>query len=426
MFLKIVDLHRFQPLFRSIIETLLLFYICIVLSGSFAIGLQNTFYFLVGVACCIYLIAFRVNVPAPHNENKLIYLFIYLWVVTAFQENKYSGLNFLLREYNELAFICLITWVTSSWINTKKLVTVCCFSISIFFISFLLLLMLSGFSQEYELIFFGKNDPATILGGKFVQALLGVLTCTIFLCFLILYKAPLYAKLACVFLVLVLFFGLSLYTQSRSAIVMVLASSFLVACFQFKRWGYLQSFFILVFLISLPVLTYYLGFLDSAYLEAEGFLSGADWAQNKSIAQRLQTVSALSDFEPANWFFGFGAGGWFEWMSLLNMNGKISDWHYKWRDFHSEYVWMLVLGGLPAVIFYVRILGSFVRGLRFGSTKCDTLPCLLYVSIGAFLFLSFFVFGLFNSIFTAIKEGHILTVCCIIFFILAKDFARAN
>ena len=97
------------------------------------------------------------------------------------------------------------------------------------------------------------------------------------------------------------------------------------------------------------------------------------------------------EFELANWFFGFGAGDWFEWMSLLNVNGKISGWHNRWIDFHSEHVWMLVLGGLPVVIFDDGILSSFVMSLPLVSIKYATLPFLLYLSIGAFLFFHFLV-----------------------------------
>lgn len=96
--------------------------------------------------------------------------------------------------------------------------------------------------------------------------------------------------------------------------------------------------------------------------------SSFDELSDGSIASRLRVWEGILNLSLKDWVFGIGAGNIDQKMDVWARDGILSSFMFRWKDLHSEFIWIWLCGRMVVVILYIwtfaGLLNSFFgRGL---------------------------------------------------------------
>ena len=151
--------------------------------------------------------------------------------------------------------------------------------------------------------------------------------------------------------------------------------------------------------------------IQQVFDNTERYISGAKNAHKSSVGLRIQMWQKLVELEHDEWILGIGSGNWDTNLDSWFPKGAVTRRFAVWNDYHSQIIWLIIQGGIVAVILYMAIAAiilyqSFVAILHqqefaFGG---------LGIAIAAILVF----FGLGNSLFTALREAHVIGLLLIV------------
>ena len=134
-----------------------------------------------------------------------------------------------------------------------------------------------------------------------------------------------------------------------------------------------------------------------------------------SLGSRVSSWVALYLLPSQAILVGY-ASEWVDFMRGAQEIGILSAHNFEWRDFHSDVVWIFVLGGVVGAGIFILAVRSFID-YSFSKFK------FINVDMGLFLLpgcIAVFMLSIFNSNLLAINESHIFFLTLLVLFILEK------
>ena len=411
---------------KSITRALYIIFAITCFSASFGVSAVIVSSVLLFIASFILIIR-NVRLASFLLHEKLAFLLVISLLVTAFfRENYASGILFILTEYRLLytaPFISIALFISMSKTEILRAPLV---GLSFNFLgSFFLTLKIVGWKAISEIL--GIRNAAGFayaLDGKFVQSWIMTIWAGISGGFLLRMSSittpPSAIAMLIALLGLFLFHGLLIDARTGVLGIFLVLSIIAICGFRVIRRT-LKSRQLFIILAASSVVIFYfissprIGLLVIEFLD---FFSGAPGSKLTSVGQRLLSWTNIGKLDLTQMIFGVGAGNWLEYMKAWYSEGSISVVHLKWRDFHSEYIWIAVNGGLLSLFFYVALgLAIAVRSLNH--LREGFYPT---AGLGFSIFVIIIVVGIFNSVFIAVRESHITVLCLIIWSTLVRIY----
>lgn len=123
-----------------------------------------------------------------------------------------------------------------------------------------------------------------------------------------------------------------------------------------------------------------------------------------SIGLRLVVWRELSSLNFDQWLVGVGAGNWQSTMEAWFPDGHLGRRFVKWNDYHSQLIWLIVKGGVVALLLYIALAAAILL------KSIDLLIREHAFALGGFgigIVGVLVLAGGFNSVFTALREAHV-------------------
>lgn len=392
-------------------------------SASFGIAVAITFLYLL-IIISLVQVTFGQARPVI-LDAELFGLLLILWLILSgsWRDNFWSGTLFVIQDYRYVWGWAIVAMALGTVMSLRTLLVPLIVGYSFQFLGSLLVIashhQVSSVSTLLGI--FPPLNRAYGLGGPLVQAWLAIFFSGFF------YFQLKYARTSRILSVLTwviflaVFFHVGFFIDSRTGFIGIVLTIILATYFidNRDRPRIITTGILLFGLASLVTLLN--DRVASGFSNALSFLVRGD-GFNTSVGQRLQAWTNLQNFSSTQFLFGFGSGNWFSVMEAWFIQGTLGQYVYKWRDFHSQFLWLFVQGGLIAVVIYMvfafRILALSIK------YRSGTLGAAI-VGVGCSIFSILIFSGLFNSIFTNIREGHITFLMLICWSVLIR-LARAE
>ena len=397
----------------------------VITSASFRIAVTNISFSILFLVSIYYLLQKRYLIL--NTTEKLIYiLLIWLILICLINPNPLSGIAFVLSEYRLLWSAPLIAAaLRGNLIKTQIYFPPIIGSLINLLGSTFLSLKLIGATSVATLLEIGHAAGSKYsLDGKFVQGwLLTVWAGTILS--ILTFADKRFSQMARLSLFAVLFFATThayFIVNSRSGLIGLLVSFLILLLIKSKiKTTKCTSNIRLHYLIGTGALVVFY-FVTAEHIgRVQDLLtmlvnSDIEPLLSSSIGQRIIVWSNVFSIDFGNALVGVG-GNWEKVMMMWFEQGTLSANYLKWKDFHSEMIWLIVVGGAIALILYILIAVSVL----IEAVSLIKRNSLVVGGLGVSIFVIFIVLGSFNSVFQALRESHIVGLALIIWLTLCKQ-----
>lgn len=385
-----------------------------VLSASFGVAVAISSFYLLFFASIIVCWKFRDRFYFLLHEKIALALVAWLVFAAMIRPNAFEGIEFVISEYRTLWMFPFIGFAISMVLRKKELLTPLIVGSTLNWLgSFLLGLKAFSFPFGKYIGLVGAPGSEASLGGKFVQSIILTFWSGIWFAFSILTsKRGRFFLVVTVLWMVAMYLGFALMDARSGLLASIIGMSaigFAILSSKFNR--YLAGIIVLLGLFFFAGILMTYGPKRIQLISAEAtvfFKNGAN--TNSSVGMRLESLSSVSELKFEELVLGLGGGNWYSRMVKLQSEKKINMHYLKWRDFHSEAVWLTMLGGLVAVFFYLSVACIVIAQADQGLGRGDWFAGGLGIGIATLLL----AFGLFNSIFTNVRESHLLGLALVV------------
>jgi hypothetical protein len=401
----------------------------VIFSASFGSAVAVSLYVLLFLLSLVAVWRYRSDFKLTAYERWSLLLVLWLVLSTCFRPNAIEGVSFILSEYRTLLMAPFIAFGLSRLLSVGQVWTPIVLG-SVFNILGSLVLIGSKYfgvqgaqviQQALGIVADGKGSRFA-LDGKFIQACLmavwsgvGFYWCRLGLSF----KAVIQATFVGLVLVFVFYHGL-IFADARSGFFVASATLATVGAIVISniasKWMRYSLYGVaaMIGVFSFNEALDYPG-LVTAIENTHRFI--ADGVDHTSIGMRLLTYQQLGLLAWDQFVFGVGGGNWKEAIRLMFPVGTSGHPFVIWNDFHSQTVWLLIKGGVVSLILYLLII-SLIAKRSFALLRDHRAYGVggLGVAICSILLLM----GSMNSLFTAMRESHLVGLLLIVFGVLDR------
>ena len=354
--------------------------------------------------------------------HEKIALALVAWLIFAsiIRPNALGGIEFVVSEYRTLWMAPFIGFAVSMVLNKEELVfPLILGSLLNLGGSFLLVLQKIGFVVSRDLGLSGSHHS---LGGKFVQGLILTFWSGVwFASALVSKRKRLFFGVATLLWLFAFYHSYELVSTRSgifTSILCILAIGFVVVVFKHKKIGFGVGVIMVGVLSMGTMINSGPPYMQALKPDVKNFL---DKKSTGSVAIRLQSLGSILELELAELAVGAGGGNWYKKMLELREENELNAHIVSWRDFHSEIVWLMMLGGSIAVILYCYLAFAIAREASNFLISGNW----FVGGVGIAITLILLGFGLLNSIFTNVREAHVIALGLIIWSVLLR-YARAG
>lgn len=417
---------------EKLVYSVYAFYSTTLLSSAFGTAVTVSLLYVLFIVCLVFLVRCRTKFTLLPTDKLIFALVIWMFITNFGAENFGSGVYFIIFEYRSLWMAPVIAFSLSLFCSLKKIIIPLLVGL-LFNIGGHVLILSEHFSPfDYFAAFVGQLGLEPRVGdfdlnGKFVYAIVVILLSGL-ICFALRKKlSSISRNFVGVSLLIGIFVIINLHSvifvNARSGFagsIIVLGVFFCLNIFHAARSG-IRGFGLFAAIVLLG-LGFFLRFvphgLDVAFENAYGFLFEERY--RSSVGQRLMIWFGLSEFGARELLFGVATGDVHEKMVALYGGSDIGSYFIDWRDLHSQYLWLIFQCGVFGLALYV------VLAVRFLSAAISEASGIWYAALGIALFAVLLGFGLFNSIFTALREGHLVGLLVIAWSVFARVGGHAR
>lgn len=400
------------------IRSIYYFLVVTITSASFSGAVMSTLWvllFLFSLATCLK----HLHQLFFSTQGNLGYA-LTLWLIFCALINSQNseGLFFIIEEYRVLWMAPTIAYALSRSLSRKEILLPLAVG-SLFNVLGSGLLTLDHFVNDNlfsECCGVVSKGTAFTLNGKFTQSFVVFFWLSTYLTFMAIDRKLTPAKkvLLAIILGLILIHGVNLAGSRTLLIGSIIISIVIATICTTSRTRLVNIIIYSILLISFTYIMFKLELLNVGTLERDLTLI----TENKwkgSLGSRIMSLTNIFGL-PLNDLL-FGVSDWRQQMKSWYDAGTLSHHILRWQDFHSEFVWLIVLGGIVAVYIYLLLVYSiFVASVMLIANRND----LFAGSIGIAISVIMVPVGLLNSIFLAFLESHFIGLAFVIWLALIR------
>lgn len=398
------------------------FFVVTLISGSFGTAVWISFAALLSLLSVADCLLFKRSVISRLCSFEICSCALFFWLIltTVSQNQSVTGFLWLVEEYRFLILIPVVSSTLASRCNFAQVVNPILLGLAINLIGSLGLIFEFESFDLLNQITGEKVEPKT-LDGKFLQAILVILVSPFVALYLVggIPNQSISKRIFCATLYAIFTYHAIFVADSRSAAFGMLFSLILVfgiLIFRSKK-RFVGYFSLTLFATVILFIGAENPRLKVVHTQVNNFIEKNKNAYTTSVGQRLLVWKSASEVAASKLVFGHGAGDIDGLFKDWYLNKKISKWYFDWRDFHSEFIWLFLIGGFLAVLCYL----SIVIALWYESNRFFDLGQPLLFSLGISLIVLLGMYGVFNSIQTVLREKHLFFMIAIFYAALAKQ-----
>lgn len=395
---------------KTIFHFVFSLYTISILSGAFGIAFERFCIFLI-----LLISSFSITKYIARKKTGVEILF-YLFLASIFLIEALARLNLtnyfiLLEEYYHLIFAPIIAFSAARFLNIEQIVLPVFFALVTNALgNFVIILDLYYHSLLGDILnaFLGiihADGNRWTFSSERHQAILAVFAFALFL--FVIEQQRIWVGIfsfAIIFLTtLFLMFHAIKFMESRTLLIML--TVFVLLCVMKETGNASKVYFGFLFCLVIFVVWYSVSTIGHK-LNVIDFLN---WQiLDPSIADRWTSWRALKELEINQFFFGVGMINVDDLFDFLYKKNMIRVHHWQWRDFHSEYITIIVIHGFFCFTVFLCFIWSFLKTIM--SMRCEGLAKFF----GLASFVSFAIFGLFNSVSTSSNERDLVLVVFVV------------
>lgn len=388
-----------------------------ITSGAFGVAYTNISYGLLCIAAVLSFCARPQKLLFLPHEVLSFALFGWLLIASSLRQNPIDGMIFIAQEYRLLATFPVVAILLQRHIPKSELLTpiVCGAIINLSGSLLLIIGEHNSFVNDINSLIGISGDA---LGGKFVQAWNYTIWMGILLFLILSLKGWKIAvsKFLLIAIACFMFYYLVSVAQSRTGVLGCAIVIFIIFSYKILKITQLKHKIVLMILVSIFGVLSFKSLSETSRFqelkeEVNYFASGKRNSIYTNFGMRLWSWKTVAELERDEVLLGVGGSAWREKMDQWVSMGIFSKLHHKWLDFHSEFIWQLMLGGLPAVTLYVLIA---LKVLAQVSGKCIASNEIMW-GLAVSIPVVWLPMSLFNSNLISIRESHVIIFYMIIF-----------